>query len=80
MVFKEGFVHLFKLSVRKDVFQLSQGAYALFELALHSFILLFPVKAFIDVNPKYFIFSSFLITSSLLKNKTTKEKKQANFI
>ena len=26
MAFKEGFVHLFKLSLRKDVFQLSQGA------------------------------------------------------
>ena len=54
MAFKEGFVHLFKLSLRKDVFQLSQGAYAPFELVLHSFILLFPVKAFIDVNPQIF--------------------------
>ena len=54
MAFKEGFVHLFKLSLKKDVFQLSQGDYAPFELVLHSFILLFPVKAFIDVNPQIF--------------------------
>ena len=54
MAFKEGFVHLFKLSLRKDVFQLSQEAYAPFELVLHSFTLLFPVKALIDVNPQVF--------------------------
>ena len=43
MTFKEGFVHLFKLSLRKDVFQLSQGAFAPFEPVLDSFILLFQV-------------------------------------
>ena len=52
MAFKEGSVHLFKLSLRKDAFQLSQGAYASFELDLESCILFFPVKAFIDVNPQ----------------------------
>ena len=54
MAFKDGFVHLFKLSLRKDFFQLSQRAYALFELVLHSFLLLFPVEAFINVNPEMF--------------------------
>ena len=33
---------------------LSQGAYAPFELVHGSFILFFPVKAFIDVNPQIF--------------------------
>ena len=50
MAFKKGFVHLFKLSLRKDVFQLSQRAYAPFEFVLDGFILLFPVKALVDVN------------------------------
>ena len=65
MAFKEGFVHLFKLSLRKDIFQLSQGAYALFELVLNSFILLFPVKVSSMLIPIYFIFSAFLITALL---------------
>ena len=47
---KKGFIHLFKLSLRKDVFQLSHGAYAPFEFVLDNFILLFPAKAFVDVN------------------------------
>ena len=34
MAFKKGFMHLFKLSLRKDVFQLSQGAYAPLSLFL----------------------------------------------
>ena len=69
MAFKEGFVHSFKLSLRKDIFQLSQGAYATFELVLDSFILLFPVKTFIDVNHQmlYFLdpFDNFIIEDKI---------------
>ena len=69
MAFKEGFVHLLKLSLRKDVFQLSQGVYAPLELVLNSFILLFPVKAFIDVNPQIFYllypFNNFIIEDKI---------------
>ena len=50
MALKKGFMYLFKLSLRKDVFQLSQRAYARFEFVLDSCIFLFPVKAFVDVN------------------------------
>ena len=53
MAFRKDFIHLFKLSLMKDVFQLSQGAFAYFELVLDSFILLIPVKAFVDVYKKY---------------------------
>ena len=69
MTFKEGFVHLFKLSLRNDIFQLSQGGYAPFELVLDSFILLFLVKTFIDVNPQmlYFLnpFENFIIEEKI---------------
>ena len=43
-------MHFFKLSLRKDVFQLSQEACAPFAFVLDSSILLFPVMAFVDVN------------------------------
>ena len=56
MAFKKGFMHLFKRSLRKNVFQLSPGAYASFEFFLDNFILLFPVKAFVDANPSIFYF------------------------
>ena len=60
MAFKKGCIHLFKLSLRKDVFQLSHGAYVPFEFVLDSFILLFPVKAFVDVHPEiFYLFHSF---------------------
>ena len=52
MAFKEDFVQMFKLSLRKDVFSLSQGAYASSQLRLSSMLIL-----------KYFIFSTLLITS-----------------
>ena len=69
MAFKEAFVHLFKLSLRKDVFQLSQGAYAPFELVLHSSILLFPVKALININPQIsyllYPFDNFIIEDKI---------------
>ena len=51
MAFKKGFIHLLKLSLKKDVFQLCQGAYAPFAFVLDNFILLFPDKVFADVNP-----------------------------
>ena len=65
MAFKKGFIHLLKLSLRKDFFQLSQGAYASFEFFLDSFILLFSVKLSSMVIPKNFIFSTLLITPLL---------------
>ena len=40
MAFKKGFIHLFKLSLRKDIFQISQGAYAPIEFVLDNFIFL----------------------------------------
>ena len=69
MAFKKGFIHLFKFSLRKDVMQLSQGAYAPFEFVLDSFILLSTATPFVDSNQSigYFLqpFDNFIILDKI---------------
>ena len=56
MAFKERFVNLINIPLRKDVVQLSSGAQAPFQFVFDSFVLLSPIEAFVDVDPQGFCF------------------------
>ena len=59
-------MHLFKLSLRKDVFQLSQGAYAPLSLFLTVIYFSSQLRLSSMLIPKYFVFFIHFIASVLI--------------